>query len=469
MMWEQSPAGQQLWTPIPAATTPVYVVPSVTQPTEFRMVFTCNNAGAPDISNTVTTNLQPVVTTNSPVCETDSLVVDIDFCSGCMINISGPNNFAASQSFVLPNAGISATGWYHYTASGLSCAPVTDSFFLEVVPCPDSVWPGDANDDLVVNNLDILNVALANNNRGPQRTGAGLLFIAQACPDWQQSFLNNVNFKHADCNGDGVISPDDTIAVTMNYGMIHQKLSGQQREKTTSLPDLYFDPAGAVYNGQMVSLPVKLGTQSLPMPDLMGLAAQIHITGAVLQQQPSVTASTGSWLTAPGAGLLYQKRFTNRVDVTLTRIDQQQDTISGTIAWLHLELQALASGDTIFLSFQNVVMMDNQGTELIGYNIIDTGFVPQPTDVQSTLPEHSFTIVPNPSKGAAVLITDWTGNVIVELMDFTGMQKKAFHASLSGQGSQVQLPADLPSGIYLIRIREASGKKRSLHLKWIRL
>lgn len=86
----------------------------------------------------------------------------------------------------------------------------------------DCVWPGDANVDGVVNSLDALFIGLAHGAEGPARPHAGTDFAAQPSPgEWEGHFPPNawgeaINFKHADCNGDGRVDQQDIETVFAN-------------------------------------------------------------------------------------------------------------------------------------------------------------------------------------------------------------------------------------------------------------
>ncbi len=100
-----------------------------------------------------------------------------------------------------------------------------DSQDLTVSSGVDYVWPGDANNDGVVNALDY-SLLLAGQNPGVlgnARAGdqQGVTWSAKIAPaPWATSTLG-VNNRYLDCNGDGQISAADIIAVLQNFGLTH--------------------------------------------------------------------------------------------------------------------------------------------------------------------------------------------------------------------------------------------------------
>lgn len=132
---------------------------------------------------------------------------------------------------VRDNATIGAVG-----AVSVSNVRYIDNLFFEVNLTGDSenltvssgvefVWPGDANNDGVVNALDY-SLLLAGQNPGVlgnARTAdqQGVTWSGKIAPaPWATTTLS-VNNRYLDCNGDGQISATDIIAVLQNFGLTH--------------------------------------------------------------------------------------------------------------------------------------------------------------------------------------------------------------------------------------------------------
>ena len=77
-------------------------------------------------------------------------------------------------------------------------------FTILVMNGDDCVWPGDANDDALVNNADVLPLGLFFEDNGPVRPDLSVEWTAQYSIDWEYpSLLEITDRKHADTNGDG--------------------------------------------------------------------------------------------------------------------------------------------------------------------------------------------------------------------------------------------------------------------------
>ncbi|MGB1204606.1 MAG: S8 family serine peptidase [Chitinophagales bacterium] len=83
------------------------------------------------------------------------------------------------------------------------------------------VWPGDADNDGIVNHLDVLAVGLMHSETGTPRNNIDTNFEGYCVADWTANLPYGVNAKHADCDGNGTVEVIDVQAIADNYGQIH--------------------------------------------------------------------------------------------------------------------------------------------------------------------------------------------------------------------------------------------------------
>lgn len=81
----------------------------------------------------------------------------------------------------------------------------------------DCVWPGDANGSGDANVYDLLNIGLGYGKVGLPRPDAQLGWVGQPAPSWGLAAIAGVDYKHSDCDGDGLILYDDLDAIDLNY------------------------------------------------------------------------------------------------------------------------------------------------------------------------------------------------------------------------------------------------------------
>ena len=79
-----------------------------------------------------------------------------------------------------------------------------------------TVWPGDTNNDGIVNQADVLPVGLNWQRVGPSRTNASLSWNAQICQPW-----NPESATYADATGDGIVNQGEIQAIGLNWHKTH--------------------------------------------------------------------------------------------------------------------------------------------------------------------------------------------------------------------------------------------------------
>ena len=185
--------------------------------------------------------------------------------------------------------------------------------FLHIGLIHSQVWPGDINNNGIVNAVDVLYFSLANGAEGPARSDRGLDWRAQNLDSlWGQSFPDGINYAFADCNGDGKVDLIDQLIISINQHETHGVFRGEEFSEGLpgTAPPLQLDLRTAnnglpVVAGSTVEIPLILGTEDLPVADYSGLAFHILIdtAGLGLEVQPTVMRDADDWL-RDDAGLL---------------------------------------------------------------------------------------------------------------------------------------------------------------------
>src|SRR5690606_18470882 len=159
-----------------------------------------------------------------------------------------------------------------------------DSVCKEVLFCIDCVWPGDANKDKTSNNVDVLYAGLAYGSTGAQRTIDTATNWAPKISSvlWQDinlidlNFASGVNYKHADCDGNGVIDENDLLPIERNYKQSYNKRQTPDCVNINDVP-LYFEILyDSIEVSSSVQIAIKLGTNSIPAIDAYGIAFTLH-------------------------------------------------------------------------------------------------------------------------------------------------------------------------------------------------
>lgn len=345
-------------------------------------------------------------------------------------------------------------------------------FFCQQVQAqPLVVWPGDATNNGIVNNLDFLQLGLAYNFFGPARdsfSGNSVGFLPQEATPWAFSFSNGLNFAYADCNGDGAINYYyDAFPIYVHYGA--------QRPGPVT-PDVFnhgtpdVDPAlkfdasvvpASVQNGTAIQLPIVLGDSALPVEDLYGLAFSI-ITDAQFVDANDINLNFNqlSWANPDNDRVfMYRPVSGNQVDVSWTRTDQNQRSGHGAIGSAEIiviiDVLGLQAPDFDII-IDNIRMIDKFGNEnVLAGDTLTIAVAPQNTSsAHSAPPQENLRIFPNPAHDylriqvdgpiAHLWLTDALGNLVV---------------SAQPQKMQVELPlSGIGAGVYWLEVETSSGR-----------
>lgn len=155
---------------------------------------------------------------------------------------------------------------------------VTDSYYMACDNLPggtDYVMPGDANGDKKANVYDVLNIGLGYSTTGVPRPYATTAWAPQFAPNWQQAVATGVNFKHLDCDGNGLVSSSDIGPVQQHYVPIDTADAGWQPTAPKvrvefSSDTLYIDPNSTT--PLEISADVFVGDVNTPALDVYGVA-----------------------------------------------------------------------------------------------------------------------------------------------------------------------------------------------------
>lgn len=149
-----------------------------------------------------------------------------------------------------------------FTSSGQSC---------------QLMWPGDVNDDNVVDVTDFLDLGLAYGDTGIARSAQGMQWHPFISDDWDSTQLSGVNMKHADCNGDSIVDMSDTLAVQNNFSLMHVGRYASDPFSTNETVYLrYTGIADTVAPGDTVTFNLVVGDSMNPITSFYGFGASVN-------------------------------------------------------------------------------------------------------------------------------------------------------------------------------------------------
>lgn len=336
-----------------------------------------------------------------------------------------------------------------------------------------SVWPGDANNDGVANNADILPIGIGYGTMGNVRPNATINWQAENNLNWIDTLASSTNYKHIDCNGDGIIADDDTIAILQNFGLTHPRLV--QRVQNITDPPLYFDIVlDTVSTSQQLDIPLYFGSSQIPADSIYGMAFTVNYDTTLVNPDSVQIGFSPSWLGSVGSDLIYlsyNDAQNGKLYVGVTRIDQMDVSGFGEIARVTVVTTDNVSGkfsqptyDTLSFSISDLTIINKDEILRNAYVTGDSLIIEDLTALSELEQlERNIFVFPNPAKVKVSIKSVLVPISSVQLSDVTGRQINLPDQNSGKLISRLNkheysiITAQLQNGIYLININTQNG------------
>ncbi len=232
-----------------------------------------------------------------------------------------------------------------------------------------SVWPGDMNNNGVVNGIDVLYWGIAQGKTGAARSKRGTTWQAYTMTSaWSWTFpgAGGPNYVYADANGDGKIDKKDPDeAIQTNFAKTHGALTADvySPTSTTSAVRFYMKmPASNVEFGQSIKVQIHNDRRSYGRVNLYGLAFTVKYNASLLTASSISFAANGRFIDDTNTYVFWKdSRNKGELEVAITRMDQTNlEWYDGFIGEITLPLiNSNVDGATLPLQITNVKLIDN--------------------------------------------------------------------------------------------------------------
>ncbi|MDB4443120.1 MAG: T9SS type A sorting domain-containing protein [Saprospiraceae bacterium] len=366
------------------------------------------------------------------------------------------------------------TVWNDQECQETFCTDVIVGSLSDICNLTDCVFPGDANKDGEANFYDLLDLGIGNGLTGIQRPNATIEWVGQLAPDWAQETIEGVNYKHLDCDGNGIIDNDDALAITLNY----TPMNAPNPTTETSAPlihidfdqdTIYINPDTLSANIQ-VTAHLKIGNQVLPAENIYGLALYLgYSSDLVFEDSISVAYNDNSFFGSSDEvfWLPNNQYAEEQMDLGITRVDGNSVDGFGKIGEVVYIINSdiidgrIDDGDAHFIvSVNGVKMIDSTGNildinlENTPSTLVFTKVDNEPTATNSIELGQEIDLFPNPA----------TDRVLISIPDLIGEYLEVFNnfgQTLFEQNindTQIELNTrDWNPGIYFVKIKTTEG------------
>jgi len=221
------------------------------------------------------------------------------------------------------------------------------------------VWPGDTNDDGIVNQADILPIGLYWHSTGSSRTDASMNWIGQTCSPWTPE-----KATYADATGDGIVNQNDILPIGLNWGKTHTLLTAPEFQEPvyqlskTNSATLKINITGNTKQNSWCW--VEFVAENVT--NLFGISFEMEYSP--ISFIDSVKAETESWL---GEDIIFYPTIdmnNGKVSFGISRKAGQGGVRgSGVVAQLRIKLKDISPIETN-LTLSNVYANDDQGNQI---------------------------------------------------------------------------------------------------------
>lgn len=340
------------------------------------------------------------------------------------------------------------------------------------------VWPGDVNNNGLVNGVDLLYWGLANGTSGPARPAQSTDWSAQtAGTPWVQSFPSGINYAFADCNGDGVIDEADADnAVEENFGLTHGALSpdGFTNAAPGEGPRLRMVPSATlVEEGAIVNISLFLDDTNGAVDNFYGMALKMSYTTGLIQDSGlDFDLIEDGWLETSednAREFFFEENDNGLAELAVTRTNQLPVAVEAeAIGQFQIIVEDIIVGlevDTFVLGIDSVL--------ILGLDFVPIAAVPDTvmiivakdtskltSSVERLNPgelEDEIKIFPNPVRSDFQLSSPYP---VLQIRLIDPMGRSTYLPSLlsvRGGNQRVPLPPKLPPGIYSLQLRTSAG------------
>lgn len=253
---------------------------------------------------------------------------------------------------------------------------------------------------------------------------------------------------------------------------MHLRGAHTAQAKITGLPSLYFAAPGPTYPALPIAL--MFGDAASPAEGVYGISGKILVQGTAPGLPATMEFDEGNWLSSGGNAIHFQRAIDNaRTDFAIVRTSHTTASGFGPLAMVQFTPANFT--DTLVLVLSDIKVIDSNGAELTGYNVVDdTVVLTSFENIAGVFSDAgSVSVYPNPTThGAASLHIGLAHSALASISIVDALGRPVWHGTQYVSGTSagsvqgVALPENLAAGVYLIRV-SADGVALPV-LRWVK-
>jgi len=329
----------------------------------------------------------------------------------------------------------------------------------------DCVWAGDVNRDGIVNNKDVLPLGYLMGFDGLQRPDASLEWFGQFSPNWNNPYTDlRTDLKHADTDGNGTVSTEDTLAIGLFYGQTHNLIPGK-RPVGKGMPFFLnvLTPNPGI--GDLVEVEVSLGCAPHPVLNVYGFTFDITLGQNIIASGLQMEYYDNSWLNRNAPSLWMDKNpESNRLETAFTRTGGTGCSGYGVVGKFDfIIIDVIVGAKPLEPNYARISLTPPEFMWADGQNSVGENFILniplRPVDEK----ERGINVLNDalyvyPSPASDVIKVHLNGEDLIESLSIFDMSGREVYHSGNVQWEHAEIPVqEIPGGIYVALARTASG------------
>jgi len=367
---------------------------------------------------------------------------------GLIYNWAGPGIIGSTTTASIV---VNASGTY--TATVGTPGPCAATLTQNVQFADSCVWPGDADEDLSANNFDLLPLGLKYGQTGPTRSSVSNNWLAYSCSDWNDTLPGGVNIKYADCNGDGIINRDDTLAIHLNYGQAHVAKGNIDQSPLSSNADIYLVFDKAQYApGDTVRADVHIGSLLNTQMNYYGSAFTLSYDNTKVNSGSENFYFNNSWIGNINQQTIKMSQLnsgTGTIDASVVRTTHTDTVGYGKIARLEFILKNPQSDGVMYFDFTPAYKVNYQGTLAPLSKGTDSLLIMNNSTFVVATNKINVSVLPNPSLGVFKV---FASNELGTLTVYNSLGEVVSKDRTNSNVAEVNL-GNQPRGIYFLLVQ----------------
>jgi hypothetical protein len=339
---------------------------------------------------------------------------------------------------------------------------------VDIIVDTSCVWPGDANRDRKVDYLDLLSIGVGMDAEGPTRKFVNQ-WKAFTASNWNKFTGQAVNYKHIDCNGDGIIDGYDTLIIQQNYNKTHDTYVLPQQIGNSSDPVLGFRfEKDTFYAGDTVRARLQLGSNAKQIKDCYGIGWRYTYDDAKSVPNSFRFEYACDLFCKPDELQMYRP-LPQGGEAAMVRISHQGFTGDGELASIEYILQDTLhavydpKGEKLWASINFAEALDSNGNILGLYLQSDSAVVmpkrsgqvtPPPPPPPADTTKHVIKIYPYPADQTLVVET---GDDDIQRVTLCNLLGQVVYSISDVNKDKIEIPiSQFRSGMYILLLETDS-------------